>query len=103
MEDFDIRDVVFMKFPNGAEVELSFLRARHGNPAGGSDAHILLHKTGILGGGAQAAIPPVLEDQREELRRIIYWIPYHDELDALMSARLRSLNERDWASTAEKL
>lgn len=77
VEDFDNRDVLFLIFPNGAEVELNIGRASEVNRVLRGPYEVLLDKQGILG----SEVSPVPEvdtaAQTETLRRLVYWF-WHD-------------------------
>ncbi len=76
-EDFDLSDIVFLIFPDGLEVELSYARESQLNHIFNEPYKVLLDKKNIV---SIAAVPSREFDQAEQtekLRRLIYWF-WHD-------------------------
>jgi len=78
MEDFDIPDILFIIFPDGSEVELSFRRESQINQIFNNSYKVLLDKKNITAGvlsGVEREFNQ--EEQAEKLRRLIHWF-WHD-------------------------
>jgi predicted nucleotidyltransferase len=76
-EDFDLPDIVFLIFPDGAEVELTFGREGQINDILSGPYEILLDKKGSLAGPILPQAEPDQAKQIETLRRQVYWF-WHD-------------------------
>jgi predicted nucleotidyltransferase len=73
MEDFDLPGIVFLIFPDGSEVEVSYVRESEANHVFNEPHKVLLDKKNITV-GVTPREPEVDQDgQREKLRRLIYW------------------------------
>ena len=77
LEDFDLSNMVFFIFPDGAEVELSLGRESQFNPNHGGPYKVLLDKKNILAGAVFPWHEPARAEQIETLRRLVYWF-WHD-------------------------
>src|SRR5262249_23385270 len=77
MEDFDLPHIVFVILADGTEVELSFGRESQFNHDHGGPYTVLLDKKNLLAGAVFPRRPPAQAEQRERLRRLIYWF-WHD-------------------------
>ena len=78
MEDFDIPDILFVIFPDGSEVEISFRRESQINKIFNNNYKVLLDKKKITAStvsGNEGEFNQ--EEQAEKLRRLIYWF-WHD-------------------------
>jgi len=77
LEDFDLPHMVFCIFSGGIEVELSFGRESQFNHNHDGLYEVLLDKKDILTGAVFSRRRPTQAEQRETLRRLIYWF-WHD-------------------------
>jgi predicted nucleotidyltransferase len=77
LEDFDVPNMVFCIFADGTEVELAFGRESQFNANQGGPYRVLLDKKNLLVGAAFPRYAPAPVEQRETLRRLIYWF-WHD-------------------------
>ena len=77
LEDFDLPNIVFFIFPDGAEVELSLGRESQFNHNHGGPYRVLLDKKNILAGAVFPRYQPGQAKQIETLRRLVYWF-WHD-------------------------
>jgi predicted nucleotidyltransferase len=77
VEDFDLTNVVFLIFPNSAEVELNVGRGSEISHILNEPYKILLDKQGILAGGVPSPQEADTAAQTETLRRQVYWF-WHD-------------------------
>jgi hypothetical protein len=77
VEDFGLTNVVFLIFPNGAEVELNVGRGSEISHILNEPYKILLDKQGILAGGVPSPQEADTAAQTEILRRQVYWF-WHD-------------------------
>lgn len=77
MEDFDLPDILFLIFPDGSEVEISFGRENQLSQILKEPYTVLLDKKNIMAGIVSSERPFDQEEQREKLRRLIYWF-WHD-------------------------
>jgi len=94
MEDFDIPDILFIIFPDGSEVELSFRRESQINQIFNNSYKVLLDKKNITAGVLSRVEREFnQEEQAEKLRRLIYWF-WHD-FSHLVTALAR--NQLWWA------
>ena len=73
MEDFDSPNFVFLIFPDGSEVEISFGRESQLNEIFNAPCKVLLDKKNIFTNIVPSKRPVKEEEQRERLRRLIYW------------------------------
>jgi predicted nucleotidyltransferase len=76
-EDFDASGIVFLIFPDGAEVELSYSRESQVNKIFNESFQVLLDKKNITRSLTPHERETDPEEQREKLRRLIYWF-WHD-------------------------
>jgi len=112
MEDFDLPGIVFLIFPNGSEVEISYVRESQASNVFSEPYKVLLDRKNITAGVVSREREADQDGQREKLRRLIYWFWHelshfitamgrgqlwwaHGQLDALRSicvnlARLRN-------------
>jgi predicted nucleotidyltransferase len=77
MEDFDLPQIVFLIFPDGSEVELSYVRESQISQIFNEPFQILLDKKDLTTGIIHHEREVDLQEQREKLRRLIYWF-WHD-------------------------
>ena len=77
MEDFDLPDIVFLIFPDGSEVELSYVRESQASHVFSEPYQVLLDKKNITAGVVSRERETDQDGQREKLRRLIYWF-WHD-------------------------
>ena len=77
MEDFDLPDILFLIFPDGSEVEISFGRENQLRYILNEPHKILLDKKNITAGVTAGEREVNVEEQTEKLRRLIYWF-WHD-------------------------
>jgi predicted nucleotidyltransferase len=73
MENFDQPDFVFLIFADGSEVEISFGRATQLNEILNDPFKVLLDKKNITPGLVLRERETNYEEQKEKLRRLIYW------------------------------
>jgi predicted nucleotidyltransferase len=73
MENFDQPDFVFLIFADGSEVEISFGRVNQLNEILNEPFKVLLDKTNITSGIVPRERETNHEEQKEKLRRLIYW------------------------------
>ena len=88
MEDFDIPGIVFLIFPNGAEVEISFGRENQLSQILNEPYRVVLDKQNITSRISARQRQVDYEEQREKLRRLIYW--FWHELSHFITAMERS-------------
>jgi hypothetical protein len=77
VEDFDLPHIVFCIFPDGTEVELSLGHESQFNHNHGGPYTVLLDKKNLLAGAVFPRRHPTPAEQRETLRRLVYWF-WHD-------------------------
>lgn len=78
VEDFDIRGIVFLIFPDGSEVEIQYARESQLNGIFNAPYKVLLDKRNNTAGVAAIGKREFnQEKQTEKLRRLIYWF-WHD-------------------------
>jgi predicted nucleotidyltransferase len=77
LEDFDLPNIIFFIFPDGAEVELALGRESQFNHNHGGPYRVLLDKKNILAGAVFPRYQPGQTEQRETLRRLVSWF-WHD-------------------------
>jgi predicted nucleotidyltransferase len=73
MEDFDLPGIVFLIFPNGSEVEISYVRESQVNYVVNEPFKVLLDKKNITVGIMPREREVDRDGQRGKLRRLIYW------------------------------
>ena len=73
MEDFDLPDVVSLIFPDGSEVEVSYVRESQASHVFSEPYEVLLDKENITMGVIARPREVDQDAQREKLRRLIYW------------------------------
>jgi predicted nucleotidyltransferase len=73
MEDFDLPDIVFLIFPDGSEVEVSYLRESRASHVFSEPYKVLLDKMNITADVMPREREVDQDAQREKLRRLIYW------------------------------
>ena len=73
MEDFDLPGIVFLIFPNGSEVEISYVREGQASNVFSEPYNVLLDKQNITAGVVAREREADEDGQREKLRRLIYW------------------------------
>ena len=73
MEDFDLQDVLFLIFPDGSEVEISFGRESKLSQILNEPYKVLLDKKNITSGILPREREVDQGEQTEKLRRLIYW------------------------------
>lgn len=73
MEDFDLPDIVFLIFADGSEVELSYVRESDVNYVLNEPFKVLLDKKDITGGAIPREREMDRDEQREKLRRLIFY------------------------------
>ena len=88
MEDFDIPGIIFLIFPNCAEVEISFGREMQLSQILNEPYKVLLDKKNIISTISARERQVDYEEQREKLRRLIYW--FWHELSHFITAMERS-------------
>lgn len=77
MEDFDLPGIVFLIFPDGSEVEVSYVRESEANHVFNEPYKVLLDKKNITVGITPREREVDWDGQREKLRRLIHWF-WHD-------------------------
>jgi len=77
MEDFDIPGIVFLIFPDGSEVEISFGHEGQLSQILNEPYKVLLDKKNLTSGVISREREVDHEEQKEKLRRLIYWF-WHD-------------------------
>jgi predicted nucleotidyltransferase len=77
MEDFDLPGIVFLIFPDGTEVEISFGHESQLSQILNEPYKVLLDKKNITSSIIFNAHKPDQAEQTEKLRRLIYWF-WHD-------------------------
>jgi len=87
MENFDLREVLFLIFPDGSEVEISFGRASHLSQIFNEPYRVLLDKKNVTSGVLPRERETNQEEQTEKLRRLIYW--FWHELSHFITALAR--------------
>lgn len=88
MEDFGLPGIVFLIFPNGAEVEISFGRESQLSQIANEPYKVLLDKQNVTSSIIARERQVDYEEQREKLRRLIYW--FWHELSHFITAMERS-------------
>jgi predicted nucleotidyltransferase len=73
IEDFDLPGIVFLIFPDGSEVEVSYVRENQVNHVVNEPFKVLLDKKDITVGVIPREREVDRDEQREKLRRLIYW------------------------------
>lgn len=73
MEDFDLPGIVFLIFPDGSEVEVSYVRESQVNYVVNEPFEVLLDKKNSTVGVIPREREVDRDGQREKLRRLIYW------------------------------
>jgi predicted nucleotidyltransferase len=73
MEDFDLPGIVFLIFPDGSEVEISYVRESQANHVFSEPFKTLLDKKNITAGLVSRDDEVVRDGQTEKFRRLIYW------------------------------
>ena len=73
MEDFDLPGIVFLIFPDGSEVEISYVRESQANHVLSEPFKTLLDKKNITAGVVSRDHEVDRDGQTEKLRRLIYW------------------------------
>lgn len=73
MEDFDSSNIVFLIFPDGSEVEISFGSESQLSEILNEPYKVLLDKKNIFTNIVPSERPVNEEKQKEKLRRLIYW------------------------------
>jgi predicted nucleotidyltransferase len=73
MEDFDLPGIVFLIFPDGSEVEISYVRERQANHVFSEPFEVLLDKKNITAGVVSRDHEVDRDGQTEKMRRLIYW------------------------------
>lgn len=87
MEDFDIPDILFLIFPDGSEVEISFSRENQLSYILNEPYEVLLDMKNITAGVTPHEREVNVEEQTEKLRRLIYW--FWHELSHFITALAR--------------
>ena len=87
MEDFDLPGIVFLIFPDGSEVEISFGRESQLSQILNEPYKVLLDKKNITSGVISREREVDHEEQTEKLRRLIYW--FWHELSHFITALAR--------------
>jgi len=73
VEDFDLPGIVFLIFPDGSEVEISYVRESEMHHVLNEPYKILVDKKNITTGVIPGAREVDHEAQKEKLRRLIFW------------------------------
>ena len=73
MENFDLQEVLFLIFPDGSEVEISFGRESQLSQIFNEPYRVLLDKKNVTSGVVPRERESNQEEQTEKLRRLIYW------------------------------
>lgn len=73
MEDFDLPGIVFLIFPDGSEVEVSYVRESQASQVFSEPYKVLLDKKNITASAVSREREADQDSQREKLRRLIYW------------------------------
>jgi predicted nucleotidyltransferase len=73
MEDFDLPGIVFLIFPDGSEVEISYVRESQANHVLSEPFKTLLDKKNITAGLVSRDHEVVRDGQTEKFRRLIHW------------------------------
>jgi len=73
MEDFDLPGIVFLIFPDGAEVEISYVTESQASKVFSEPYKVLLDKKNFTAGVISRKHEANQDGQREKLRRLIYW------------------------------
>lgn len=87
VEDFDLPGIVFLIFPNGAEVEVSFERENQLSQILNEPYKVLLDKRKVTSSVISRERQVDHEEQKEKLRRLIYW--FWHELSHFITAMTR--------------
>jgi predicted nucleotidyltransferase len=87
MEDFDLPGIVFLIFPNGAEVEISFGRENQLSQILNAPYKVLVDKQNITSSISARERQVDYKEQREKLRRLIYW--FWHEISHFITAMTR--------------
>lgn len=77
LEDFDVPNMVFFIFPDGTEGHITLGCESQFNDNHGGPYRVLLDKKNILAGAVFPRHYPTQAEQRETLRRLVYWF-WHD-------------------------
>jgi|SRR5687768_3202300 len=88
MEDFDLPGIVFLIFPDGSEVEVSYVRESQDSQVFSEPYKVLLDKKHITANAVSHEGEADQDSQREKLRRLIYW--FWHELSHFITAIRRS-------------
>ena len=73
MEDFDLPGILFLIFPDGAEVEISYLPESQLSQVFNEPNQVLLDKKNITAGVVSCRRETNQDAQKEKLRRLVYW------------------------------
>ncbi len=87
MEDFDLPGIVFLIFPDGSEVEISFGRESQLSQILNEPYKVLLDTKNLTSGVISREREVDHEEQTEKLRRLIYW--FWHELSHFLTALAR--------------
>jgi len=77
IEDFDLPGILFLIFPDGSEVEISYTRKSQINQAFNGPFKVLLDKKNFIDNVTIKKHEFDQEEQKEKLRRLIMWF-WHD-------------------------
>ena len=84
MDDFGLPGIVFLIFPDGSEVEVSYVRESQASHVFSEPYKVLLDKKNFTAGVVTREREADQESQRGKLRRLIYW--FWHELSHFISA-----------------
>ena len=87
MEDFDLSGIVFLIFPDGAEVEISFGRQNQLSQILNEPYKVLLDKRNVISRVISRERQVNHKEQKEKLRRLIHW--FWHELSHFINAMAR--------------
>jgi predicted nucleotidyltransferase len=87
IENFDLQEVLFLIFEDGSDVEISFGRESQLGQILNEPYKVLLDKKNITSGVAPRAREADDEEQKEKLRRLVYW--FWHELSHFITALAR--------------
>ena len=73
MEDFELPGIVFLIFPDGSEVEISYVRESEMHHVFNEPYKVILDKKNITTSSITREREVDQDGQREKLRRLIYW------------------------------
>jgi predicted nucleotidyltransferase len=73
MEDFDLPDIVFLIFPDGSEVEVSYVRENQASYVFSEPYKVLLDKENLTAEAIPREREVDRDAQRGKLRHLIYW------------------------------